>query len=511
VKQKPAGEIESPNRTLTGERPIPGDRFARPERGCFHHHAGPSHRRFNMRRRICEILTLGFALVAASTALQAQTFDIVELNVLSNKEINNSFSGGEFINQFGHVLGRRTATSTENRTIFRAFFSDGSRVVDFGAPDSQTNPHGLNDLDHVIGTDDSLPGLGFFWDEQTTIPLGFFPTDLNNLDQVLGMQDFTTPVLWSPQEGLRTLETPVGAVSATVGYLNERGHVAGRFLTDDTFENRGFFWSEETGAVDIGPGRVMGMNDLDQMIVDTNPGLPYRVDVTIDENGTLSLDQIDLKTPLDSSGLPRLAFPMDINNAGQAVGSSFLRPIFWDTDGSFILSPELSAGGSVVLNDSGHVVHSRSNFAIGVIEGFYWRATEDVFVTLPSLGGNRTQPYALNELDQITGFSTGPEGQRAVLWQPTGPIPVGSEDILAIQQYLRELLVDGRIFEGDFASLMAKLTAADSQLRAGNGAAAKGVLKSAQNQIEQLVFNGFISPTVGLELIAAIDEILLQM
>ena len=99
----------------------------------------------------------------------------------------------------------------------------------------------------------------------------------------------------------------------------------------------------------------------------------------------------------------------------------------------------------------------------------------------------------------------------SVICFPTGPIPEGSVEILLLKETIRTLLGEGRIFEGDAVSLLAKLTAADNQLRSGNTSAAIGVLGSAQNQVEQLIRNGFIGMQTGEDLIAAIDVIILSL
>lgn len=54
---------------------------------------------------------------------------------------------------------------------------------------------------------------------------------------------------------------------------------------------------------------------------------------------------------------------------------------------------------------------------------------------------------------------------------------------------------------------MAKMTAADSQLRDGKTNAAKGLLEAAQNQIAQLIRNDFIDPEIGSDLYLAIEAI----
>lgn len=84
------------------------------------------------------------------------------------------------------------------------------------------------------------------------------------------------------------------------------------------------------------------------------------------------------------------------------------------------------------------------------------------------------------------------------------PLPAGSHEILLV----RVLLGEGRILQGDAISLLAKLYAADHQFRGGHTAGAIGVLGSAQNQIDQLIRNGFISISTGEELITAIEVII---
>jgi hypothetical protein len=60
-------------------------------------------------------------------------------------------------------------------------------------------------------------------------------------------------------------------------------------------------------------------------------------------------------------------------------------------------------------------------------------------------------------------------------------------------------------------SLLTTLTAIDAQLSSENIQAVQGVLNSPQNKIEELIRNALIDGEIGLELMAAIDALLMQL
>jgi uncharacterized membrane protein len=461
-----------------------------------------------------------FCVLGLARGARSQTFDIEELPVLPG-DSDDDFSAAFFINAQGHVAGERGRP----REIY---FWNGTRSIAIGTGEGfaglpSGGGRGLNDVGQMIGGDVGIPGLGFFWDGRSQIPLGTLggstssPADLSNMGHVVGVsalddESFLSqrPFLWTKEDGIQNLGTLASGLNARASRVNDRGHVAGTTLLED-FSNRGFFWSEETGMVDIGPASdVLGMNEHDQIVGRTIDAFPFRVTVTIGPDNEATVVREDLPTPPNSFGNPSLGVAHDINNAGQAVGFTAGCAAVWSPDGELTLNDgPLTAGGGVHINDSGNVVFAGSDFSdeFVFIRGYLWDTLNDVTVPLPTLG-ERSSVEAINEFDEIGGTILTAAGDRAVVWRPTGPLPPGSEELLALNELINLLLADGQIFEGDARSLQAKLKAADTQLRSDKFQAAVGILEAAENQIVQLIRNGFLGPSTGDQLLDAIEIVM---
>lgn len=494
--------------------------------------------------RLCfPFLAVGLLLGSSSPALSDDVFEINQLPVQTEADAQTGGSTGIFTNAFGHIAGIRSLKDGDGR-ITRAFLWNGDQAFDIGTNGQSSDVRALNDLDQVVVTEFVPPAdpddpfsfgqrNAYFWDNGTLTAIGSLggantiPNDLNNAGKVVGASSTSGPFphrafLWTRDGGIRNLGT-LGGTESNALAINELDQVVGWSFTADG-SIHGFFWSEETGMKDIGPidrSGFLGINDNSQIagMQRNEDGTIswFRCNVFIADDGTIECQRTTLHKFGESNEFVVFG-PTGMNNSGQIIGlASHVDPAFdirlaiWEPDGSVTLQPDVwdSISGTV-LNDSGHVVFN------GVVEfdfgAYFWNPGSGKTVRLPTLAGKGAGVGDLNAFDEITGGSADSDGvSRAVVWRPLGPLPEGSAELLALIEVLKELWADDEIFEGDAISLLSKLTAADSQLREGKTAAAKGLLEAAQNQIAQLIRNVFIDPEVGGELYLAIGEILSKL
>ena len=126
--------------------------------------------------------------------------------------------------------------------------------------------------------------------------------------------------------------------------------------------------------------------------------------------------------------------PHAINASGQIVGDSCrtfgdwttCRAFSWTKAGGIVALGTLGGDWStaVGVNDSGKVT-GRSQLANGDEHAYSWTQAGGM-VDLGTLGGGArySEPYSINALGQIAGYSYTPDNTRwhAVLWQPNGAI-----------------------------------------------------------------------------------------
>lgn len=490
-----------------------------------------------MNHRFCSILTASVIWLACTVPSDAQVFEIEQLPIRTS-----SFSSGSFLNLSGHVAGNRTVVDGLGN-LTRAYLWNGKQTLDIGNNGQRSQAYGLNDLDQVILTESiEIPGdpfpstqrFAYFWDNGELTEIGSlggtntFPLDLNNAGKVVGRSSIidgpfgtSRAFVWSREDGTQLLGSATGIIGSEALDINELDQVVGYTIVSHEVGIIGFFWSEETGLVEIGQidrNGFLGINDNSQiagMQRNADESITwFRCQVDIAEDGSVECTREEISSFGDSNEF-RMGTPLAINNCGQVLGLAWnIDPAFdqrvaiWEPDGTVALQPTAWNGIQLpaILNDSGHVAF---NAVVDFqLSAYYWDPGTNTTVRLPTLAADRTTASAINEFDEISGESVDIDRTlRAVVWRPLGPLPEGSAELLALIEWLTELWADGELFEGDFVSLLSKLTAADNQLRGGNTNAASGVLQSAQNQIEQLIRNNFIDEVIGLELIAAIDEI----
>lgn len=167
------------------------------------------------------------------------------------------------INNVGQIVGEYNDPYLWNPV-------DEVKLFDFG-PSHGGDIHGINDLGQVAGFQVGPPGNvaeAIIWSESAGmqiigVPDGFYEAgawDINNAGLVLGNAypentngslpgSPRTPFVWSQSVGFQVIDLHYADANA----LNERGEVVGRydFRTDEENEHWGFYWTAESGAVDI--------------------------------------------------------------------------------------------------------------------------------------------------------------------------------------------------------------------------------------------------------------------
>ena len=198
-------------------------------------------------------------------------------------------------------------------------------------------------------------------------------SDINDAGQAVGIAASPTsggrPFIW--QNGVLTDLGTLGGNSGNAQAINDTGQVVG-YSNVAPNQPHATLW-RNGGATDLTPGmngsNATGINDLGQVVLNLNNSTAF-----LWENGSL--------TPLGDLGLG-VAFASDINNAGQAVGSSAtdnpapLGPMghafLWEhgvmTDLGLLPGDEDSAAAAI--NQHGQIVGSSGRTDRDTYEQFY--------------------------------------------------------------------------------------------------------------------------------------------
>lgn len=277
-------------------------------------------------------------------------------------------------------------------------------VTDLGDLAGGTNfsqAHGINDAGQVVGYSRASTGdRAFLWDNGVLTDLGDLPSgdnvsrayDINNSGQIAGysgtingsFQSVDRAVLWQSNGSMVDLgDLPGGADYSRAFSINAAGQVAGQSRTD--FANLGlnimhaFRWDSGSGMTDLG-------------------------DLSIGE---------------------KFSSAAAINNAGDVVGESKNsvddRGFLWtETDGISDVGVLADGVNSYArdINDKGEIV-GRSDTIPNGLQSAFLRESDGTMVELADLpgGSDGGSAWAINELSQIVGSSSGANGLRAVLWE----------------------------------------------------------------------------------------------
>jgi probable HAF family extracellular repeat protein len=242
------------------------------------------------------------------------------------------------------------------------------------------------------------------WDDRSVIPL-FLPLgiayDINNRGEVVGIAA-NGNVLWDHGTMI-----DLGEISPVA--INDRGQIAGGIKTANAPETHAALW--ENGAiVDLGvlPGDsssfAQAINNSGQIIGSsylTKSGAPLRRRAFIWDKGTM----LDLPG-LDGQDADALA----INDRGQVVGDSGLRPVMWENGVAIpleTLPAPLTFGRATAINNKGDIVGFLGSPACSCRLPVLWENGTPVALPMfPSLSSfpNDYQPTDINNSGTIIGY-----------------------------------------------------------------------------------------------------------
>jgi probable HAF family extracellular repeat protein len=237
----------------------------------------------------------------------------------------------------------------------------------------------------------------YIWDESTgRVPIEGMRVGeaMNDLGYVVGISYDLDFVLWTPQDGLITIETRTDPYHySRPSDINNRGQIVGT-THEGQNDYHAFLWSESTGMQDIGISRARAINDNGMVVGDdsfwTLEGGPQSLGYGADL--VAARDVNDLGQVVGSAdnftSAPQFAFFWEdgtttddlgmyyaagINNLGQVVGRKSFEDepsklgyacIWTEEDGLLMLDNTLLGGDPVPywslnpikINDSGEII-----------------------------------------------------------------------------------------------------------------------------------------------------------
>jgi probable HAF family extracellular repeat protein len=214
------------------------------------------------------------------------------------------------------------------------------------------SPAAVNNLGHVVAQSDF--GEGAMWaiaaDGSVSGPfdLGTFrPLDINDWDEMVGMQDSAAAIAWFEQGELQVAKLP-GLQPGNFGVataINNWGEVVG-YSTDTHLVTSGtykpFLWTTGQGLSALGSlggvhGVAIDINDEGQIVGWSYTASPRNSEqrAFLWENGKMS----DLNGKVTADSKRTLQSAEGINNAGHIVGSMFTVQSGTTTLRAFLLTP----------------------------------------------------------------------------------------------------------------------------------------------------------------------------
>ena len=214
-------------------------------------------------------------------------------------------------------------------------------------PGGMGYPLAINERGQIVGFLDPYIFHAVIWEDGSVIPL-FPPTstahDINNRGQVVGVAGGVN-VLWDHG-------TMIDLGEITPDAINDRGQIVGFIRTANVLEIHAALWENGT-IVDLGvlPGDsssfAAAINNRGVIIGTSSSGARGRAFIW--DKGIMSelpgLDGEDTRA-------------LDINNRGQVVGYSGVRPVMWENDIPSPLEtlPNSISGAAVAINNNGDIV-----------------------------------------------------------------------------------------------------------------------------------------------------------
>lgn len=150
------------------------------------------------------------------------------------------------INDLGQIVGY----SGDETFLWTA--EDGK--VNLGINGVNSRAYGINNQGRIVGRGSWPTGAGaFLWEDGTITSLGFGEAhDINDLGHVVGYTLWENGYLWTPEDGLITIEKLPGAGTVRPRSINNIGQVVGDYHILGTSNWHAFLWTVEDGMMDLG-------------------------------------------------------------------------------------------------------------------------------------------------------------------------------------------------------------------------------------------------------------------
>lgn len=261
---------------------------------------------------------------AALAQAASYTYQLIDYPGASRTVVNGINNAGTIVGSFDSDAGRR------------GFLYDGSTYSEFNYPGANgTELRGINNLGHLLGTyatDEESGAFIFDGVTYTTFDIPdsmMFPTDLNDLGQVVGQYLDATPggysinshgFLW--QDGTLTTIDLDGVAATWISGINNLGQYVGGYRLGG-YISYGFLSSNGSITAVSAPGETSSLaaiNSSGSVLANSSksPLTPHAALTYVDAGNGFEL--IEFPAPTDLFGYS-LAAGADLNDFGLVVGS----------------------------------------------------------------------------------------------------------------------------------------------------------------------------------------------
>jgi probable HAF family extracellular repeat protein len=386
-------------------------------------------------------LTVAFMLLAAFAPAPSASAQVAAIDLGT---LGGPSSYAVAINEQGQIIGDSITASGD---VHGFLWQDGV-MTDLGTlGGSFSVVRAINSAGQIVGQSATATGdyHAFLWQDGVMTDLGTLGgswadvSGINERGQVAGTS--TTAAIqrhgfvW--QDGVITDLGTLGGSESTVTAINSAGQIVGQSATA-TGDYHAFLWQDGV-MTDLGVSRApTAINDFGQVV-----GYGYQW-----ENGVATV----LETPSHASSVGE---PVDINNAGQSVGSYNIERLEWHCTRGYICGfvavyvPQAAlwnnakyvrvsglwadTSSAVAINDCGYVIGHRAASRNAPQAAFGWHNGK-----VTSFAG---RVRALNNAGQVVGTN---DLSHAVLWTVPAASCLDAPNRLANPGFEEDANNDGR-------------------------------------------------------------------